>query len=44
MEGSYLQGVVKEGPSELRYKLSVKKKIPGEGNSRCNDPKVGGTL
>lgn len=47
--GSYLEGVVKEGPSEevtfeLRYELSVENKMPGGGNSRCNGSKVGGML
>lgn len=49
MERSYLEGVVKESPSEkvtfeLKHELSVEKKIPGGRISRCNDPNVEGML
>lgn len=46
MEGSYLEGVIKEGSPEkvtfeLKYELSGEKKFPGGGNSRCDNPKEG---
>ena len=49
MERSYLEGVVKEGPSEkvmfeLKHERSVEKQIPGGRNSKCNDPNVEGML
>lgn len=48
MEGSYLEGVVEEGPSEkkffeLKHELSLEK-IPGEKNSSFNGPKMEGML